>query len=57
MSNVVDLQRPAARGGLGGVGKGGGVRWVGGYTLEKLEMTSTSHLLLARFAGLSTTDA
>lgn len=30
---------------------------VGAGELEKLEKTSTSHLLLAHFGGLSTTDA
>lgn len=55
MSNVVDLNRPEAQGWVAAVAVAVGV-W-GGYILEKLEKTSTSHLLLAHFAGLSTTDA
>lgn len=39
-------------------GRGSGGDGVAGPgTPEKLEKTSTSHLLLAHFGGLSTTDA
>lgn len=57
MSNVVDLNRPEAQGWVAAVAVAVAVGVWGGYILEKLEKTSTSHLLLAHFAGLSTTDA
>lgn len=60
MSNAVYLKRrrgfQGPRGGWVGAGRGrGGVAGPGAP--EKLEKTSTSHLLLAHFGGLSTTDA
>lgn len=55
MSNVVYLRDGWFSRTRGGGGGGGGE--VGMGELKKLEKTSTSHLLLAHFGGLSTTDA
>lgn len=68
MSNAVYLKRrrgfQGPRGGWVGEGRGrwgdgggGGGGVAGAGMPEKLEKTSTSHLLLAHFGGLSTTDA